>query len=139
VTVGELADARTLLLECFREIAALARARGLELPVSLEQRLEAGIAIGNHKTSMLQDLEAGKPLEHACMTGALIEIAHHLGIDVPRIETLGTCIALRDAHAQHASRGAGDATAGANTPIGQGPADLLQTGLTHSPQCAVRE
>jgi 2-dehydropantoate 2-reductase len=98
--LGELADMRALLLETFREIAGIARALGLELPVSLERRLEAGIAVGNHRTSMLQDLEAGKPLEHACMTGALVEIARRLGVDAPRVETLAACVALLDRRAQ---------------------------------------
>ena len=46
---------------------------------------------------MLQDLEAGKHLEFACMTGAILEIARQLDIDVPRIETLNACIELLDA------------------------------------------
>jgi 2-dehydropantoate 2-reductase len=116
--LGELAEVRKLLLECFREIADLAEALGLALPISLERRLEAGIAVGDHKTSMLQDLEAGKPLvqdleagkplEHACMTGALIEIARHVGVGVPRIEALGACVALLDSHARGAGREAGE-------------------------------
>ena len=52
---------------------------GIELPVSLDRRLEAGLAVGDHKTSMLQDLEAGKPLELDCLTGAVIELAGRLG------------------------------------------------------------
>jgi 2-dehydropantoate 2-reductase len=100
--LGERADVRALLLECFGEIAAVAEALGVALPISLERRLEAGVAVGDHKTSMLQDLEAGKPLEHQCMTGAVIEIARALGVDVPRIEALGACVALLDARARRA-------------------------------------
>ena len=48
---------------------------GIRFPVSLERRLEAGLAVGDHKTSMLQDLEAGKRLELDCMTGAVVELA----------------------------------------------------------------
>ena len=53
---------------------------GIELPVSIDRRLEAGLGVGDHKTSMLQDLEAGKPLELDCMTGAVIEVAGKLGV-----------------------------------------------------------
>ena len=47
------------------ECAELASRLGIEFPVSIDRRLEAGLAVGDHKTSMLQDLEAGKPLETA--------------------------------------------------------------------------
>ena len=67
--------------------------------MSLERRLEAGIAVGDHKTSMLQDLEAGKPLELDCMTGAVIELADRLGIDVPHIRTVHACAKLLDRQA----------------------------------------
>ena len=70
------------------------RALGVELPVSLERRLEAGLAVGDHKTSMLQDLEAGKPLELDCMTGAVIELAGRLGIAVPHTATVHACARL---------------------------------------------
>ncbi len=61
------------------ECAAVAAALGVELPVSIDRRLEAALAVGDHKTSMLQDFEAGKPLELDCMTGAVVEIADALG------------------------------------------------------------
>jgi 2-dehydropantoate 2-reductase len=64
------------------------------LPVSLERRLEAGIEVGDHKTSMLQDLEVGKPLEVDCLTGAVVELARKLGLAVPRVETLHACVKL---------------------------------------------
>jgi 2-dehydropantoate 2-reductase len=102
--LGELADLRTLLLETFRELADVAQKLGLALPVSLERRLEAGIAVGGHKTSMLQDLEAGKPLEYECMTTAVIEIARHLDVDVTRIEVLNACVALLDRRTQQQGR-----------------------------------
>lgn len=40
--------------------------------------------MGEHRTSMLQDRPAGKPLELDCLTGALIEIAGRTGVDVPQ-------------------------------------------------------
>jgi 2-dehydropantoate 2-reductase len=94
--LGEVAQVRALLLEAFGEIAAVASALHVSLPVSLERRLEAGIAVGDHQTSMLQDVEAGKPLEYRCMTSAVIEIARRLDIKVPRMETLDACVAMLD-------------------------------------------
>jgi 2-dehydropantoate 2-reductase len=98
-SLGELAQApamREMLLATFEEIANLAATLGVEFNVPLTRRLEAGIAVGDHKTSMLQDFEAGKPLEHQCMTGAIIELAHRLDMPVPHVETLHACIDLAD-------------------------------------------
>jgi 2-dehydropantoate 2-reductase len=64
--------------------------------VSIDRRLEAGIAVGDHKTSMLQDLEAGKPLELDCMTGAVIELAEMLNIPVPHTLAVNACAKLLD-------------------------------------------
>jgi 2-dehydropantoate 2-reductase len=83
---------RSLLLEC----GAVAEQLGIRFPVPLERRLEAGLAVGDHKPSMLQDLEAGKPLELDCLSGALIEVAEKLGIDVPNTRTVHACAALLD-------------------------------------------
>src|SRR5439155_23105647 len=76
--------------------AAVAAALDVQLPVSLERRLEAGIAVGDHKTSMLQDLEAGKPLELDCMSGAVIELADNLGIALPHTRAVHACVKLLD-------------------------------------------
>ena len=87
-TLGELGTAPEMvaLLEAvFAECAAVAERLGITFPVSLDRRLEAGIAVGDHKTSMLQDLEAGKQLELGCMTGAVTELAGRLGVPVPHV------------------------------------------------------
>lgn len=94
--LGTLPEMRDLLLAVFAETAAVAARLGVTFPVSLERRLEAGLAVGGHKTSMLQDLEAGKRLEFECMTGAITELAGHLGVDVPHISTVHACIKLLD-------------------------------------------
>ena len=79
-----VAFARDVMVEC----AAVAAALGIELPVSIDRRLEAALAVGDHKTSMLQDWEAGKPLESGCMTGAIVEIADLAGVPVPSTRVL---------------------------------------------------
>jgi 2-dehydropantoate 2-reductase len=98
-TLGELRvlpEMVQLLGEIFRECAAVAGRLGISLPVSLERRLEAALAVGDHKTSMLQDLETGKPLELEGMTGAVVELARRLDVEVPRVETLHACTKLLD-------------------------------------------
>jgi 2-dehydropantoate 2-reductase len=94
--LGELPEMRDLLIAMFAECAAVAGQLGIEFPVTLERRLEAGLAVGDHKTSTLQDLEAGKRLELDCMTGAVAELAGRMGIDVPHIATVHACAKLLD-------------------------------------------
>ena len=98
-TLGELGtmpEMLALLRAVFGECAQVAERLGITFPVSLDRRLEAGIAVGGHRTSMLQDLEAGKRLELDCMTGAVTELAGLLGVDVPHIRTVHACAALLD-------------------------------------------
>jgi 2-dehydropantoate 2-reductase len=90
-TMGELARspsatgcARAVMEEC----AAVAAGLGIELPVSIERRMEGALAVGDHRTSMLLDWEAGKPLELDCMTGAIIEIGDLVSVPVPTVRTL---------------------------------------------------
>ena len=92
-TMGELArssSARAYVRAVMEESAAVAGALGIEFPVSIDQRIEGGLAVGDHKTSMLLDWEAGKPLELDCITGAIIEIADLVSVPVPAVRTLHT-------------------------------------------------
>lgn len=101
--LGGLAEMEGLLRAMLEECAAVAAALDVELPVSTERRLQAGIAVGDHKTSMLQDLEAGKPLELDCMSGAVIELADRLEIEVPHVRAVHACAKLLDALARNRS------------------------------------
>ena len=94
--LGALPEMRDLLRAIFTECAAVAARLEITFPVSLDRRLEAGLAVGDHKTSMLQDLEAGKRLELDCMTGAIVELAEHLDVDVPHVRTVHACAKLLD-------------------------------------------
>jgi 2-dehydropantoate 2-reductase len=94
--LGTLPQMRDLLRAIFAECAAVAGRLGITFPVSLDRRLEAGLAVGDHRTSMLQDLEAGKRLEIDCMTGAVVELADHLGVDVPATGAVHACVKLLD-------------------------------------------
>jgi 2-dehydropantoate 2-reductase len=93
--------ALALVREVMKECAAVAEALGVAIPVSVDRRLEGALAVGDHRTSMLQDFEAGKPLESDCMTGAVVEIAAAVGVPVPATRALHGMIRaaeeLRDA------------------------------------------
>jgi 2-dehydropantoate 2-reductase len=66
----------------------------MELPVSIEQRMGGAEKVGEHKTSMLQDLEAGRPLELEAIVGAVLEIGERLEISMPHTRTVYACAKL---------------------------------------------
>jgi 2-dehydropantoate 2-reductase len=92
-------EARDLIRSLMEEVDAVARSLGVELPVSIEKRIDGAAAVGGHKTSMLQDLEAGKPLEVDALLGAVIEIAEWKKVEVPRLRVLYRLTKLAEAAA----------------------------------------
>ena len=98
-TLGELGSRPEMvgvLRAVLEECAQVAEALGVTLPVTVERRLEAGFAVGDHKTSMLQDLEAGRRLEIGCLSGAVVELADRFDISVPTTRALHACTVLLD-------------------------------------------
>ncbi len=77
------AGVRELLRAVIREGLCVARATGVDPGVDAEERLRWAEHIADVKTSMLQDLEAGKPLELEPIAGAVVELADRYGVDVP--------------------------------------------------------
>ena len=123
--LGTLPEMHDLLRALFAECAAVAARLGITFPVSLDRRLEAGLAVGDHKTSMLQDLEAGKRLELDCMTGAIVELAGHLDVDVPHTE--------RRACLRQAARPAAGRATLAGCPVALGsPGEALELPCVHA-------
>jgi 2-dehydropantoate 2-reductase len=84
------AVAATVMAECLR----IANQLDCYPEISIERRMNGAARVGDHKTSMLQDLEAGKQLELAPITGAVIELADLTGVDVPTISTLHAAVEL---------------------------------------------
>ena len=79
---------RSVLRAIVEEGLAVASAAGVEIGVTAEERLEMAMHIADVKTSTLQDLEAGKPLELEPICGATIELARRYGVPVPHVETV---------------------------------------------------
>jgi 2-dehydropantoate 2-reductase len=67
---------------------------GIELPISIDQRIAGAEKVGEHKTSMLQDLEAGRPMELEPVVGAVVELGERLGIEMPHTRTVYACTKL---------------------------------------------
>ena len=90
-TMGELfaeERSRELIRSLMEEVARVARAYDVELPLSIDKRMQGAAAIAGHKTSMLHDLEAKKPLETDALLGAVVELAAAKDIAVPALRAL---------------------------------------------------
>jgi len=87
-------DVSKVIREIMSEAAAVADKLGLELPVSIDQRIAGAAKVGEHKTSMLQDLEAGRALELEAIVGSLVELGERLGIAMPHTRTVYACTKL---------------------------------------------
>lgn len=78
------------------ETEAVAAKLDIELPISIDQRMAGAEKVGAHKTSMLQDLEAGRPLEIEAIVGAAVELGAKLGVPMPTTQTVYACAKLLD-------------------------------------------
>ncbi|MFB3827381.1 MAG: ketopantoate reductase family protein [Bryobacteraceae bacterium] len=87
-------DARALARAIMEEGEAVSAKLGMRLPVGIEQRLAGAAKVGAHKTSMLQDLEAGRRLELEPIVGAVLEIGDRLGIAMPATRAVYACARL---------------------------------------------
>jgi 2-dehydropantoate 2-reductase len=79
---------REVLRALIEEALSVARVSGVEPGVDAEERLRWAEHVADVKTSMLQDLEARKPLELEPISGAIVELARRYGTPVPHTETV---------------------------------------------------
>lgn len=85
---------RDLCAEMMREAEAIANNLGITFRVSLERRIAGAEKVGAHKTSMLQDVEQGKPLELEALVGAVVELGRLTGTPTPHIDAVYACTGL---------------------------------------------
>ncbi len=85
---------RALVAEIMTEVSAIATRLGIAIPISIDQRIAGAEAVGEHKTSMLQDLELGRPMELECIAGALVELGEKLAIPTPNLKAVYSCTKL---------------------------------------------
>ena len=89
-------DVADLVKSMMMEATAVAAKIGIEMPVTIERRMEGAAKIGEHKTSMLQDLEAGRPIEIEAIVGAVLEMGDRLGVAMPHTRAVYACTKLLD-------------------------------------------
>jgi 2-dehydropantoate 2-reductase len=85
---------RELVATMMAETLAIARAAGSDPQISIDKRIDGAQRVGHHKTSMLQDLEAGKALEIDAIIGAVVELAELTGVPAPALTNVNAAIAL---------------------------------------------
>jgi 2-dehydropantoate 2-reductase len=86
--------AASVIRNIMHEVEAVSQKLGMELPVSIEQRMAGAEKVGEHKTSMLQDLEAGRPLELEALVGAVVELGERVGLPMTVTRTVYNCTKL---------------------------------------------
>ncbi len=87
-------EVSVLIRNIMQEAETVAAHLGLELPVSVEQRMAGAEKVGEHKTSMLQDLEAGRPMELEAVVGAVVELGERLGLPMTHTRIVYACTKL---------------------------------------------
>jgi len=84
----------SVIRNIMQEVEEVSHKLGMELPVSIDQRIAGGEKVGEHKTSMLQDLEAGRPMELEALVGAVVELGERVGLPMTCTRTVYNCTKL---------------------------------------------
>jgi 2-dehydropantoate 2-reductase len=85
---------RLLATNIMKEVVTVAKSLDCDVPVSIERRLAGAERVGDHRTSTLQDLQAGKRLELEALLGAVLELAELTGTVVPHLRTMHATASL---------------------------------------------
>ncbi|HTR78813.1 MAG TPA: 2-dehydropantoate 2-reductase [Gemmatimonadaceae bacterium] len=85
---------RQLSIAIMREAEQVAANLGVTFRISIERRIAGAEKVGPHKTSMLQDVEAGKPMEIEALVGAVVELGRLTETATPHLDAVYACVSL---------------------------------------------
>ena len=85
---------RALAAAMMKETQDVAEKLGVRFRVPIEKRIAGAAAVGEHKTSMLQDVEAGRPLEIAALIGSVVELARLVELPTPHVDAIHAVASL---------------------------------------------
>ena len=88
-------DTRELARAMMAEAQLVAEALGIRFPIGIEKRIDGAASVGAHKTSMLQDLERGRPMEIDALVGSVAEVARLVGVATPTIDAILALVRMR--------------------------------------------
>lgn len=102
ITSEMLEDPAVLALvrQVMEETSAVAAALGVEIGMAIDERIAGARRYGDNKTSMLQDLLAGRPLELDPLVGAIVELGERAGVATPALRHVHALAALLDVNAR---------------------------------------
>ena len=92
-------DLQALGVTIMREVQQVGWALGIKFNATIDDRLEGTRRVADHKTSILQDLEAGRPMEVDGITGAVVELGRLLGVQTPMIDLIYSLMRQRSREA----------------------------------------
>ena len=87
-------ETRKLAADMMREAQIVAEKLGVKFRVTIEKRIQGAESVGRHKTSMLQDVEAGRVLETEALIGSILEMARITNTPAPSIEAVYALVKL---------------------------------------------
>jgi len=87
-------ESRALAADMMGEAQSIGEALGVRFRIPLEKRIAGAQAVGEHKTSMLQDVEAGRAIELTALVGSVIELGDITGVPCPAIKAVYACAKL---------------------------------------------
>src|SRR5215831_6780668 len=85
---------RALSVQMMKEAEAVANKLGVTFRVGIDKRIAGAEKVGAHKTSMLQDVEAGRPMEIEALIGAVVELGHVTATPTPHIDAVYATVSL---------------------------------------------
>ena len=94
VDICQFPPSRALAASMMTEAQTIANKLGVEFRVSLEKRIAGAEGVGKHKTSMLQDVEAGRALEIDALVGSVMELGRLTQTPTPHIDAVYACTSL---------------------------------------------
>ncbi len=81
--IGTNQGTRSLVRDMMIEAQNIGEQLGITFPVDVDRRINGAVEVGAHKTSTLQDFEAGKPIEIDALLGAVCELGRLVGVETP--------------------------------------------------------
>jgi 2-dehydropantoate 2-reductase len=85
---------RALAAAMMAEAQQIGEKLGIAFRHTIEKRIAGAESVGEHKTSMLQDVEAGRPLEIGALVGAVVELGRLTGTPTPHIDSIYAAVTL---------------------------------------------
>lgn len=86
---------RGVIARMMREGQSIGEKLGVQFAMGIDERIKTAEAVGAHKTSMLQDLELGRPMEIEPLVGVVAELGRLVGVPTPTIDTVYALVAQR--------------------------------------------